>query len=76
MADKDREFLLSWAMSWDDISDAQLVEVISRAGDERARAIVGKLRAYYRDKAAGRIQELEKALELKVEERARVPLGR
>lgn len=46
----------------DDISDAQLAEVIGKANNERTRAVVGKVRAYYRDKAAARVKELEEEL--------------
>lgn len=63
MANKDREFLPSWAMSWDDISDAQLADVIRKESEENARVIVGKIRAYYRVKDEARIHELKAALE-------------
>ncbi len=50
-------------MSWDDISDAQLADVIRKESEENARVIVGKIRAYYRVKDEARIHELKAALE-------------
>ena len=47
---KDREYLPPWAMSWDDISDSQLAEVIRKESEENARKIVGKIRRYYKEK--------------------------
>jgi len=62
MADKDREFLPAWAMSWDDISDSQLAEVIGKEFKDNLPRLVGKLRAYYQDKYDARITALEAEL--------------